>query len=78
MRSVIVLWGVFFLKDYADSLSSSFCNCGRGWIKELFEPALKRPVDVKPENQLYKETLSANLKSVYKSMRARYCMFAKI
>lgn len=44
--------GRALLKDYADSLSSSFCNCGRGWIKELFESALERPVDVKLETSV--------------------------
>lgn len=44
--------GRTLLKDYADSLSSSFCNCGRGWIKELFESALERPVEVKLETSV--------------------------
>jgi len=34
------------LKDYRGTISPTFCNCSRGWIKELFESALERPVEV--------------------------------
>jgi predicted hydrocarbon binding protein len=30
-------------------LSATYCNCGRGWVKALFEGALDRPVDVLAE-----------------------------
>lgn len=34
------------VKDYPNDLSPSWCNCSRGWIKQLFESALDRPVQV--------------------------------
>jgi predicted hydrocarbon binding protein len=34
------------VKNYRGKLSSSFCNCSVGWVKELFEKALKKPVKV--------------------------------
>lgn len=34
------------VRAYPGELSSTFCNCSRGWIKELFESALGREVDV--------------------------------
>jgi len=34
------------VEDHPDKLSRSFCYCSRGWLKELFESALKRPVEV--------------------------------
>lgn len=40
------------VKDYPGKLSPFFCNCSRGWIKELFESALKRPVDVELEKSI--------------------------
>jgi predicted hydrocarbon binding protein len=35
------------VRGYAGKVSPSFCNCSVGWIKELFETALKKPVKVK-------------------------------
>ena len=34
------------MKGYEGKVSPSFCNCSVGWIKELFEMALKKPVKV--------------------------------
>lgn len=34
------------VKDFPGKLSASWCNCSRGWVKELFEKALDRPIDV--------------------------------
>ena len=34
------------MKASEGTLPESFCNCTRGWTKELFETALGRPVDV--------------------------------
>lgn len=33
-------------------LSATFCKCSRGWAKELFEGALRRPVDVIMEKSI--------------------------
>jgi predicted hydrocarbon binding protein len=35
------------VKDHPEKLSPTFCNCSRGWIKELFESVLEGPVEVK-------------------------------
>jgi len=32
---------------YPGNLSASYCNCSRGWIKEVFEKTLRKPVEVK-------------------------------
>jgi len=33
-------------------LSSTYCNCSRGWAKALFEGALKRPIEVTMEKSI--------------------------
>ena len=35
-----------------EKISSTFCNCSRGWAKELFEGALGRQVDVLIEESI--------------------------
>jgi len=40
------------VKGYPGQLSPIFCNCSRGWIKELFEKALERPVEVELEQSI--------------------------
>ncbi len=35
------------VKGHPNRVSPTFCNCSRGWIMELFESALERPVEVK-------------------------------
>jgi predicted hydrocarbon binding protein len=40
------------VKDYPDKLSPTFCNCSKGWIKELFESALEKPITVKLEKSI--------------------------
>ena len=42
------------VKAYKGELSPSFCNCSRGWIKELFESALDKPVRVELEKSIKK------------------------
>ncbi|SYZ73825.1 conserved hypothetical protein [Candidatus Zixiibacteriota bacterium] len=34
------------MKSYEGKLSKSFCHCSRGWVKELFEKSLEKPVTV--------------------------------
>ena len=34
------------VKDYPGTLPRTWCNCSRGWLKELFESALGRPVQI--------------------------------
>jgi predicted hydrocarbon binding protein len=40
------------VKAYPDKLSPTFCNCSRGWIKELFESVLERPVNIELEKSI--------------------------
>lgn len=40
------------VKAYPEKLSPIFCNCSRGWIRELFESVLERPVDVEFEKSI--------------------------
>ncbi len=40
------------VKDYPGELSPSWCNCSRGWIKQLFESALERPIQVELEKSI--------------------------
>lgn len=40
------------VKDYPGSLSPTWCNCSRGWVKQLFESALERPVQVELEKSI--------------------------
>ena len=35
-------------------LSATYCNCSRGWAKELFEGALGRPIKVTMEKSIVK------------------------
>ncbi|MCK4478878.1 hypothetical protein KAU88_10215 [Candidatus Bathyarchaeota archaeon] len=35
-------------------LSATYCNCSRGWAKELFEGVLGRPVGVIMEKSIIK------------------------
>jgi len=37
------------VRAYKGELSKSFCNCSRGWIKQILETALQKPVEVKIE-----------------------------
>jgi len=34
------------VRDYPETLSATWCNCSRGWIKELFESVIEKPVEV--------------------------------
>jgi predicted hydrocarbon binding protein len=46
---VFVVYGQCYcpmVKSYKGKLSPSFCNCSVGWIKELFERSLNKPVKV--------------------------------
>ena len=42
----------FVNKIPPEKLSSTYCNCSRGWVKELFEGALGRPVEVDMEKSI--------------------------
>jgi predicted hydrocarbon binding protein len=44
----------FVNKIPAGKLSATYCNCSRGWAKELFEGALGRPVEVIMEKSIVK------------------------
>lgn len=40
------------VRDYPGTLSAAWCNCSRGWIKELFESVLERPVEVELQKSI--------------------------
>jgi predicted hydrocarbon binding protein len=42
------------VRGITSSLSSTWCNCSRGWIKELFESALHEPVDAELQKSIIK------------------------
>ena len=44
----------FVNKIPSGQLSATYCNCSRGWAKELFEGALGRPVEVVMEKSIVK------------------------
>jgi len=50
-----VVYGKCFCPLVQDSpplLSDTFCNCSRGWLKEVFETVVDNPVDVKLEDSI--------------------------
>lgn len=40
------------VQDYPEELSSSWCNCSRGWLLELFESVFGRTVEVELEKSI--------------------------
>ena len=40
------------VRGYEGRMSQSFCNCSAGWIRELFETALKKPVKVEKKGTI--------------------------
>ncbi|MFC1729485.1 DUF6144 family protein [candidate division KSB1 bacterium] len=40
------------VKESPEKLSPTFCNCCRGWVMELFETVIKKPVDVAIESTI--------------------------
>ena len=45
--------GRALMKEYPGQLSA-FCNCSRGWIREMFESALKKTVKVELQKSVIK------------------------
>ena len=37
----------------------SYCSCSVGWVKEMFEQALDRPVEVRADPQEFKDKVEA-------------------
>lgn len=42
------------VQDIPPLLSESFCNCSRGWLMEIFETVLEKPVKVEIEDSIMK------------------------
>ena len=42
------------VQDIPPILSASFCNCSRGWLMEIFETVLEKPVTVEMEDSIMK------------------------
>lgn len=50
--------------SYKGELPKSWCNCSRGWIKELFESALGKPVKVLLEKSVKQSDKSCRFKVI--------------
>jgi predicted hydrocarbon binding protein len=42
------------VQDGPPLMSNTYCNCSRGWLKEVFETVLEKPVEVKLEDSIMK------------------------
>lgn len=54
-NSVRVIYSKCFcplLQDSEPMLSHTYCNCSRGWLLEIFETVLEKPVQVKLEDSI--------------------------
>jgi len=54
----------FVNKILSGKLSATYCNCSRGWVKELFEGALGKPVEVILEKSIVKGDGQCKLKVI--------------
>ena len=42
------------VQDHPPLMSKTYCNCSRGWLKEVFETVVEKPVEVKLEDSIMK------------------------
>jgi predicted hydrocarbon binding protein len=40
------------VQNHPPLMSKTYCNCSRGWLKEVFETVVEKPVEVKLENSI--------------------------
>jgi predicted hydrocarbon binding protein len=40
------------VQDHPPLMSKTYCNCSRGWLKEVFETVVEKPVEVKLEDSI--------------------------
>lgn len=40
------------VQDRSPLMSKTYCNCSRGWLKEVFETVMEKPVEVKLEDSI--------------------------
>ncbi len=40
------------VQDHPPLMSNTYCNCSRGWLKEVFETVVQKPVEVKLEDSI--------------------------
>lgn len=40
------------VQDHPSLMSKTYCNCSRGWLKEVFETVMEKPVEVKLEDSI--------------------------
>jgi predicted hydrocarbon binding protein len=66
---VIIIWEKCFCpiigKIPPDMISSTFCHCSRGWVKELFEGAMEQPIDVIIEESITKGDSRCRLRILF-------------
>ena len=48
----------------SEKISSSYCNCSRGWVKELFESATEKPVEVILDESITKGNTRCKLRVI--------------
>ncbi len=42
------------VQDAPPLMSNTYCNCSRGWLKEVFETVMEKPVEVELEDSIMK------------------------
>lgn len=40
------------VQDHPPLMSETYCNCSRGWLKEVFETVVEKPVEVKLKDSI--------------------------
>jgi len=53
--SVQVMYSKCFcplVQDASPLMSKTYCNCSRGWLKEVFETVMEKPVEVRLEDSI--------------------------
>jgi predicted hydrocarbon binding protein len=53
--SVRVIYNKCFcplVQDASPLMSKTYCNCSRGWLKEVFETVMEKPVEVRMEDSI--------------------------
>lgn len=52
IQSTCVKCGCPLVRNKVIKLTGTFCYCSRGWVKKIFETALKKPVNVELEKSI--------------------------
>jgi len=52
IQTVCTKCGCPLVRNKVVNLTGTFCHCSRGWVKKIFETALKKPVNVELEKSI--------------------------